>query len=114
MPFKFIDHCDALWCSSPMNPTFCRTKSKGLNINLYKNNEFLAPPLDGTPCRGPDPRKDYHCFGGRCIEEPNENGDIDGSWSNWGSWSQCSAGGVTRRTCGYGAQNRRRACNNPE
>ena len=32
---------------------------------------------------------------------------VDGRWSKWGSWSQCS------KTCGQGTKMKSRRCNNP-
>ena len=32
---------------------------------------------------------------------------VDGKWSNWGKWSQCS------KTCGQGFKVKSRKCNNP-
>lgn len=32
---------------------------------------------------------------------------VDGEWSDWGNWSECST------TCGDGEKNRKRLCNNP-
>jgi hypothetical protein len=44
------DQCSTLWCSTPANPQFCKTKRQ--------------PPLDGTECKGPSASKRYECFKG--------------------------------------------------
>ncbi|XP_064633097.1 A disintegrin and metalloproteinase with thrombospondin motifs 3-like [Lineus longissimus] len=79
--------CDQLWCSTPGNDMMCKTKK--------------SPPLDGTPC-GP-----YSwCMNGIC-EQKTDIPSIDGGWSQWAPWTECS------RTCGNGVQFRTRLCNNP-
>lgn len=47
------------------------------------------------------------CYEGRCIEIGERPGAIDGGWSNWTVWSDCS------RTCGSGVAFQERYCNNP-
>ncbi|XP_060078654.1 coadhesin-like [Ylistrum balloti] len=43
-----------------------------------------------------------------CNTQPCPTSTVDGSWSEWGSWGQCSA------TCGPGHHTRTRVCNNPK
>ncbi|ESO92729.1 hypothetical protein LOTGIDRAFT_162203 [Lottia gigantea] len=42
----------------------------------------------------------YSCYSGICP--------VDGKWTRWGSWSECS------KACGGGERKRFRSCNNPK
>ncbi|XP_076455301.1 hemicentin-1-like isoform X2 [Babylonia areolata] len=56
------------------------------------------PQPGGRPCEGDDVQTD------RCNDGPCP---IDGEWGVWEPWGPCSL------SCGVGAQQRRRQCNNP-
>ncbi|XP_033885551.3 hemicentin-1-like isoform X1 [Acipenser ruthenus] len=61
-------------------------------------------------CNNPLPANGgQHCLGAdtetrSCQSKPCP---VDGSWSDWGSWEECS------RTCGQGNRTRIRSCSNP-
>merc|ERR1712002_409918 len=57
------------------------------------------PQHGGKPCEGEN-KATASCNDGPCP--------IDGGWSNWGKWGECSV------TCGDGKQSRERQCNNPK
>ena len=44
---------------------------------------------------------------GNCVGEELEVSDVDGSWSEWTSWTECSA------LCGGGTRSRHRRCDSP-
>ena len=63
-------------------------------------------------CTNPEPSfGGRNCTGGYEIVQTNicfeENCPIDGGWSEWTSWSQCTA------SCEGGTQSRSRGCFNP-
>ena len=41
------------------------------------------------------------------TEVPVDKAAVQGQWSEWGSWSQCS------QTCGTGTRQRQRRCSDP-
>ncbi|XP_067025576.1 coadhesin-like isoform X2 [Acropora muricata] len=57
-----------------------------------------APVFGGSACEGIN-KEEKIC--NDCV------GIVNGGWSGWGVWSQCSA------TCNPGQKSRQRACNNP-
>ncbi|XP_073987829.1 uncharacterized protein isoform X9 [Rhodnius prolixus] len=64
-------------------------------------------------CDNPTPSQNkYKCSGFNCTTKPCvgmkcDVSKINGGWSEWEPWSQCSAG------CGLGTQSRSRACSSP-
>ncbi|XP_031560478.1 A disintegrin and metalloproteinase with thrombospondin motifs adt-1-like isoform X2 [Actinia tenebrosa] len=59
------------------------------------------PQNGGSSCQGKS-REVVRCNTQACPTEP-----IDGKWSNWGTWTQCS------RSCNGGFKSRYRECDNP-
>ena len=49
----------------------------------------------------------HWCFGGQCTEILEKPLAIDGQWSEWAPWSECS------RSCGAGVSHSERHCTNP-
>ncbi|XP_075994323.1 A disintegrin and metalloproteinase with thrombospondin motifs 8-like [Genypterus blacodes] len=85
--------CSKLWCQEEGNP-LCTTKNGSL------------PWADGTPCG-----QNGTCLHGACratqdVMQPLVV--VDGGWSSWGVWQQCS------RTCGGGVEFSYRECTDPE
>eukprot|EP00079_Xenopus_tropicalis_P032548 XP_017946319.1 PREDICTED: A disintegrin and metalloproteinase with thrombospondin motifs 12 [Xenopus tropicalis] len=78
--------CQTLWCSVKNS---CRSK--------------LDSAADGTRCG-----ESKWCFNGKCINVGTTPQTINGGWGAWTPWSHCS------RTCGAGAENAERKCNNPQ
>ncbi|XP_034024964.1 A disintegrin and metalloproteinase with thrombospondin motifs 8-like isoform X2 [Thalassophryne amazonica] len=81
------DVCSQLWCQEDGQP-HCTTKNGSL------------PWADGTPCS-----LNQTCLHGVCME--TQEVALDGEWSSWGPWQQCS------RTCGGGVEFSYRECTNP-
>ncbi|XP_066909375.1 A disintegrin and metalloproteinase with thrombospondin motifs 12 isoform X2 [Halyomorpha halys] len=79
--------CERLWC-----------KEIGAGKCLSQG-QILA---DGTSCA-----QNKWCYQKECIPIGERPTAIDGGWSDWGSWTDCS------RTCGGGVTMRQRLCNNP-
>ncbi|XP_061781929.1 A disintegrin and metalloproteinase with thrombospondin motifs 8-like isoform X2 [Nerophis lumbriciformis] len=87
------DICSQLWCQED-GTSQCSTKNGSL------------PWADGTPCS-----LNKTCLHGVCspthgVHEPLVV--VDGGWSTWGPWQQCS------RTCGGGVEFSNRECTSPE
>ncbi|XP_077866750.1 A disintegrin and metalloproteinase with thrombospondin motifs 6 [Saccoglossus kowalevskii] len=88
---KFGSVCKELWCISKTNR--CVTNS--------------IPAAEGTECTiGTDERR--WCYQGSCEPYGYKPQAVDGEWSQWSSWGQCS------RTCGGGVSSLERHCNNPK
>ncbi|XP_041377041.1 A disintegrin and metalloproteinase with thrombospondin motifs 16-like [Gigantopelta aegis] len=85
--FGKTELCQSLWCFK--GSRLCETK-------------FL-PAAEGTSC-GPS----KWCRHGRCIRYGQEGPHpVDGNWSQWTAWSQCT------RSCGTGVKQRTRHCGSP-
>lgn len=66
--------------------------------------------LRSRRCNSPPPSNGGNdCTGASTERRPcnDRQCPVDGGWSNWGPWCQCSA------TCGPGSKSRKRHCNNP-
>nr|XP_015807576.2 A disintegrin and metalloproteinase with thrombospondin motifs 8 [Nothobranchius furzeri] len=86
------DICSQLWCREDGMPQ-CSTKNGSL------------PWADGSPCS-----HNGTCLNGECRlseEMLQPLMAVDGGWSSWGPWQQCS------RTCGGGVEFSYRECTNP-
>uniref|UniRef100_A0A667YWC8 ADAM metallopeptidase with thrombospondin type 1 motif 8 n=1 Tax=Myripristis murdjan TaxID=586833 RepID=A0A667YWC8_9TELE len=86
------DVCSQLWCQED-GKMHCTTKNGSL------------PWADGTPC-GPNGT----CLHGACMDtraHTHTHVVVDGGWSLWGPWQQCS------RTCGGGVEFSYRECTDP-
>ncbi|XP_029372857.1 A disintegrin and metalloproteinase with thrombospondin motifs 8 [Echeneis naucrates] len=86
------DVCSQLWCQEDGMPQ-CTTKNGSL------------PWADGTPCGS-----NGTCLHGACLsthEVMKPLVVVDGGWSSWGPWQQCS------RTCGGGVEFSYRECTEP-
>ncbi|XP_069798458.1 hemicentin-1 [Narcine bancroftii] len=76
----------------------CSRTCNGGQMRRYRTCENPRPVNGGRACAGADTQ--IH----RCSTEICP---VDGNWSPWQAWNDCSA------TCGGGEQRRRRLCNNP-
>lgn len=86
------DACGQLWCQED-GTSQCSTKNGSL------------PWADGTPCAA-----NGTCLHGECVsteEVMQPPVVVDGGWSLWGPWQQCS------RTCGGGVEFSYRECTDP-
>ncbi|KAM9319066.1 A disintegrin and metalloproteinase with thrombospondin motifs 8-like [Pholidichthys leucotaenia] len=86
------DICSQLWCREE-GSLQCATKNGSL------------PWADGTPCS-----PNGTCLHGACMPTPEVMQPltvVDGGWSVWGPWQQCS------RTCGGGVEFSYRECTDP-
>lgn len=84
---KGMDICKRLWCAD----------SRG---GCMSDN---TPWADGTECG-----TDKWCYQGECVPFKDPLRPVDGQWSPWGPWSDCS------KPCGGGVQSSKRNCNKPK
>ncbi|OTF83945.1 A disintegrin and metalloproteinase with thrombospondin motifs family protein, partial [Euroglyphus maynei] len=84
-----MPYCRKLWCTSN-TVGGCRTQH--------------MPWADGTECGN-----GYWCQEGQCVRiDHTALHPIDGGWSDWSQWSDCSL------NCGGGIRRSRRDCTNPK
>ncbi|XP_067327139.1 A disintegrin and metalloproteinase with thrombospondin motifs 18 [Anolis sagrei] len=82
------DICKSLWCHKIGHR--CETK--------------FMPAAEGTPCG-----INMWCRRGQCVRYGDYGPkSINGQWSTWSKWTDCS------RTCGGGVTYQERHCNNPK
>ncbi|CAM9140050.1 unnamed protein product [Lampetra planeri] len=86
------DICSQLWCQEE-GTLQCSTKNGSL------------PWADGTPCGLSRTCLNGVCWSSQEVLQPLVV--VDGGWSSWGPWKQCS------RTCGGGVEFSYRECTNP-
>ncbi|KAL0973060.1 hypothetical protein UPYG_G00198360 [Umbra pygmaea] len=86
------DICSQLWCMQE-GKSQCRTSNSRLHW------------ADGTPCGNNNRCLHGLCMAAHHIIQPKAV--VDGSWSMWGPWQQCS------RTCGGGVEFSYRECTDP-
>ncbi|XP_017779110.1 PREDICTED: A disintegrin and metalloproteinase with thrombospondin motifs 12-like, partial [Nicrophorus vespilloides] len=80
---------------------FCRRLLCKTEPDRCKTNG--EPPADGTKCGD-----NKWCYDTKCVEIGERPAAINGGWSDWGSYTDCS------RTCGGGVSYSSRDCNNPK
>ncbi|XP_022109876.1 SCO-spondin-like [Acanthaster planci] len=96
--------CAAFYC--PVHGGFslwgewapCPVTCGGTVVNRTRVCNNPSPRHGGQPCQGPVTSSSL------CANNPCP---VDGAWTTWSSWSQCSA------TCGDGREMKRRNCSNP-
>ncbi|CAH1786157.1 unnamed protein product, partial [Owenia fusiformis] len=74
-----------------------RTCGRGAQYRI-RECENPAPANGGRACVGPG-KESRACISGNCP--------VDGSWSDWTAWEECS------KTCGAGERSRFRKCDDP-
>lgn len=78
----------------------------GLSVKMRRRTcGNPSPKYGGRVCLGPE-RDEIYCTSNPPCPVPAPL-PIDGQWSEWSSWEECSS------ICGGGIQTRRRRCNNP-
>ncbi|KAK3083098.1 hypothetical protein FSP39_013942 [Pinctada imbricata] len=102
--FTVVEGTACAWEQKTSRPYFAYTSSGSSQVNDIMDNCNPNPCQNGGTCY--DEGMDFTCtcsgswIGERCA-------DLNGGWSNWGSWAGCSA------TCGPGTWSRTRTCTNP-
>lgn len=90
--------CKRLWCTVP---------EWGSGERGEQCHTQHMPWADGTVCGGGGGVGKW-CHRGECVSSERENlQPVDGQWSEWSSYGECS------RTCGGGIKRKYRECNKP-
>lgn len=89
---KPLEVCRQLWCLNASGK--CVTNG--------------IPAADGTHCQIARRRKKGYCYRGQCVKGEFQPKSVDGGWSDWTSWSNCS------RMCNGGVEASEKHCNNPK
>ena len=59
-------------------------------------------------CKNSHFSKNQYCYRGQCVKGEFKPKSVDGGWSEWTSWSNCS------RMCNGGVEASEKHCNNPK
>eukprot|EP00106_Octopus_bimaculoides_P010008 XP_014777450.1 PREDICTED: A disintegrin and metalloproteinase with thrombospondin motifs 6-like [Octopus bimaculoides] len=89
---KPLEVCQQLWCLNSSGK--CVTNG--------------IPAADGSECQMPRRRKKGYCYRGQCVKEDFRPQSVNGGWSEWTSWTNCS------RMCNGGVESSEKHCNNPK